>query len=75
MSSPHDGIFDANSTYSHKAIGRMFGKSDRWVREEILHNVPHRKVGDLYLVGGHLLQLWVERGSSGWDDDEPAVLA
>ncbi len=65
----HDGIFDASKAYSHKAIARILGKKERWVIQEVLRDgLAHRKLGNLYMVAGHILVLWIERTSTEWID-------
>ena len=70
MALDHDGIIDSGKAYSHKAISRILGKTERWVIQELLRaGVKYRKLGNLYMVAGHVLVLWIEGTSEQWDEE------
>ncbi|MEM9351792.1 MAG: hypothetical protein AAGA92_02165 [Planctomycetota bacterium] len=67
----HDGIFDASKGYSHKAIARIIGRTERWVIQQVIRDdVKFRKIGNLYMVSGHELILWIERTSDTWQEGD-----
>lgn len=66
---PHDGTFHDDQTYTNKAIARILGKKEDWVRQYMLEpddgkdGIPYQRLGQLYLVAGINIRLWNERNS------------
>ncbi len=68
------GAIDASKTYTHHALARLFGVADKrgecskFILRNLLHEgLPFVKVGRLYLVNGHIFNLWIQEHSIPWE--------
>lgn len=66
---PKFGVFDERKIYNQHAIARILGSYDyRWViRNLFAAGLPHARFGNVYLVSGRQLNLWVEALSRPWE--------
>ena len=71
MADDREGVVDSSKTYTHKALARILGRNERWVIRSLIRNgVQCKKVGELIFVSGHQFNLWIQKASELWQDDE-----
>ena len=66
------GVIDSSKTYNQHSLARILGvASPKWVVQNLIQlGVPHRKVGQNYLISGHEFHLWVQQGSHVWENSK-----